>query len=226
MASLGNSKLRSVSSLSFMAIMVVAIIHLVGIVGLNSASYHAFFERLAGVNLLLSFLLVMVFHKPVNKRFVFFCLFAFIIGMSLEIIGVNTGYPFGSYCYTNVLGPQILGVPFIIGFNWILLSYSAAISVALYLKHWWQRVVAASVMMVGIDLLLESFAIHHHFWIWQSAGPPVQNYVAWFLISLLIQFGFVRLIPSSSNANAPRYLVILSLFLLIDLLFSSVGRTF
>lgn len=47
----------------------------------------------------------------------------YLIGIGAEIIGVNTGLLFGNYSYGNNLGPKIVGVPPIIGINWIVLIF-------------------------------------------------------------------------------------------------------
>ena len=199
------------------ACMLIAVNHFIGIIGLNYAPYQKLFESLAYINLLLSFALVIGFHTPLNKGLVLFCIASFTIGMVAEVVGVNTGYPFGKYYYTQAFGMQWYQVPFIIGVNWILLSYVSGMVMNGYFDSVLQRVIAASILMVAIDILLESFATRHHFWVWQQGSPPYQNYLAWFLISLLIQFIFQNFVPHGSNIQAPRYLVILTCFLAIDL---------
>jgi len=198
------------------AIIVMAVNHAIGLVGMNIQKVHTVFERLASSNLLLSFLLVIIFHTPVNRNLLLFCVFSFTVGMVAEIAGINTGYPFGSYCYTPTFGPQVFGVPVIIGVNWILLSYVSGVAVNDRLQGDWQKILAASVLMVAIDLLLESFAIRHHFWMWRDKVPPLQNYISWFIISIVIQLGFRKLIPASVNRSAIAYLVILFVFLIAD----------
>ncbi len=200
------------------ALVVMVISHLIGIVGLNSNRYNELFESIASINLLLSFILVIVFHTPVNRNLFLFCIFSFILGMGAEITGVNTGYPFGLYHYTPSFGRRVAGVPYIIGINWILLSYVAGVVVNGRLIGEWQKIAGASFLMVAIDLLLEGFATRHHLWTWQADAPPFQNYVSWFIISAIIQVAFRRLIPFSVNPNAAAYLIILLLFLFADLL--------
>ena len=205
------------SLIALAAMLIMAITHAIGIIGLNSHKYHVLFENIASINLVLSFLLVITFHKPVNRNLFLFYALSFSIGMLAEVCGVNTGYPFGLYYYTSTFGWQVYGVPFIIGINWILLSYIAGVASNMLLWAEWQKTLAASVLMVVIDLLLENFATRHHFWVWHDKIPPLQNYISWFVISLLIQFGFRRLLPASVNWNAIAYLVILFLFLISDL---------
>lgn len=226
MNSLDKSRRASLRHVKFGAILVIAVLHLVGLFGLNSIGYHTHFEKVASLNLLFSFILIMTFHRPIDGRFFAFCAFAFITGMAAEIAGVNTGWVFGSYYYTSSFGWQIVGVPVIIGVNWILLSYATAVVAYSYFQIVLIRIVSAASFMVLIDLLLERFAIRHHFWVWTSSSPPLYNYISWFIVSIIIQIVAVNLIPDKRNVLARHYLVILLLFLSADLLISIFSRTF
>jgi len=199
----------------------MAINHLIGIVGLNNNKFQPFFESLSGINLLLSFLIVLAFQVPLNMKLLWFSFLGFLAGMGAEIIGVNSGYPFGVYYYTSVFGMHVYGVPVIIGINWILLSYVTGVWANSCLKDEWQKILFASLLMVVTDLLLEGFATRHHLWIWQNNIPPVQNYISWFIISVGIQLVFRKLIPGSTNPVASGYLIILFLFLFTDLLLAA-----
>jgi putative membrane protein len=48
------------------------------------------------------------------------------------------------------------------------------------------RVVAASLLMVALDLCIEPVAIALDFWTWQSDSVPIQNYLAWFITALAL----------------------------------------
>ena len=64
------------------------------------------------------------------RRSLLFLLAASVIGASSELLGTNTGIPFGEYHYTNRLGAKILGdVPYFIPTSWYalgVLSYDLA----------------------------------------------------------------------------------------------------
>ena len=226
MSWLVNYKYTSRKGAAYVAVFVMVVLHIVGAVGLNLKNHQAAFENLAALNLFLSFILVLSFHRPMNTNLFLFLLAAFLAGMAAEIAGVATGYPFGSYYYTETFGPQLFKVPVIIGLNWALLGYVCAVVVRKIVSADLFAVVTASVLMVAIDLLLEQFAIRHHFWVWQAGLPPLRNYIAWFFISLFIQFCYRQFIPNSQNVNALPYLVLLITFLSFDLVFTFVQRTF
>ncbi len=207
-----------VSRLPLLAICFLVINHAIGVVGLNSELHKQDFENISWLNLLLSFILVFVFQRPFHKRVMSFALLAFGIGMIAEVLGVNTTFPFGSYYYTEKFGPQILGVPLIIGVNWVLLSYCCGNFTNTYLHSKWLKVFSASALMLALDLLLEPFAIRHNFWVWGNGTPPLQNYVSWFVVSLPIQYLFLHFVPGSRNPISLSYIIILVLFLTADLL--------
>ena len=58
-------------------------------------------------------------YKKGELKFLIWCLIVYTVTFSLEVLGTSTGIIFGSYTYGNTLGLKFLGVPLIIGFNWV-----------------------------------------------------------------------------------------------------------
>src|SRR5581483_3953042 len=119
------------------ALIVLFLNHAIGAVGLNYASTKGVFESVASINLLVSAALVFSFHSFFNSRFFLYAVITIMIGLSVEIMGVQTGFPFGSYFYTVKLGPRLFGVPVIIGLNWLLLSYCCSVAADIYFTSTW-----------------------------------------------------------------------------------------
>ena len=95
----------------------------------------------------------------------------------------RTGNIFGEYHYTSILGPRILGVPVVIGTNWLLLSYCFSALVLWWRPSlkWIYQVVLGASLMVLLDVIIEPFAVHYGLWIWKGRVlPSLANYVAWF----------------------------------------------
>lgn len=125
-----------------------------------------------------------------------------IIGMAAEFIGLKWGYPFGSYHYTGVLYPKVLGVPIAIGCAWLILfAYVRQMVAVVKIPAFWRAIVGAFWMM-GLDLLIDPVAAGPlGYWVWSDSGwyhgIPVTNFAGWFLVSLLLFLIF----PQSPAAN-------------------------
>jgi len=198
---------------------ILVINHLVGIVGLNSP-YVADFELVSWINLILSFVFIISFHQPLHQRFWSYASLVFLIGMAVEILGINTGIPFGKYFYTERFGPMAFGVPLIIGFNWLLLTYCTASVIGRLKVSKWFKILFAANLMTALDLLLEPFAIRHGFWVWLDGVPPIQNFVAWWAVAVLMQWMLYRFAIVVDNQIARWYVLLLAMFLMADLVLS------
>ena len=185
------------------AIILVLILHLVGLIGLKSA-YVANFEALTPLNLLITFILAYVFHEGSRQKQFYFFLLAFSVGMIVEILGVQTGFPFGDYQYTKILIVSILGVPLMIGINWFMLSYGLIALFNRFMEsaNLFVKSALAAASMTFMDVLIEPFAIQHGLWVWSNIQVPFENYLSWFVISfLLFIFGF-KILPKEKNIVA------------------------
>ena len=167
------------------SIILLFIFHLVGAVGL-SLSFRELFLALTPFNLLLSLGLYIWANDDFSADFFKLCAVLFAIGFFVEVIGVNTGILFGEYTYGEALGFKVLNTPLMIGVNWILLSISIFSVSNFFLKKKWTTILLASVLMVLMDVLIEPVAISLDFWNWAAVDIPLQNYVMWFLVSLIM----------------------------------------
>lgn len=112
------------------------------------------------------------------------CIVTFII----EAIGVATGFPFGEYTYTSILGVKLFGVPFTLGFAWLGVIYTALLLSNTKSKIY--RAIEVGIWIVIIDLILDPAAVVLGFWEWTSDGDyfsiPLSNFVAWFIIGSVL----------------------------------------
>jgi putative membrane protein len=58
---------------------------------------------------------------------------------------------------------------------------------------------AGALLMVIYDILLEPVAIRLDMWSWETVTPPLQNYIAWFIISFPLVMLLGRYTKNSSN---------------------------
>jgi uncharacterized membrane protein len=130
------------------------------------------------------------------------------IGWGAEFIGHNTGFPFGDYVYTDILQPQIAGVPLLIPVAWFMLMPSAWVMAQLIVGEerttWLKKVafVAVSAMaLTAWDLFLDPQMVGWGFWQWAEPsgyfGIPWSNYAGWLLVAgVMTALVRPRLLPS------------------------------
>ena len=196
------------------AILFLSIIHCVGIAGLYNDSTKNIFGQLVPFNILLSIAVLFYFHHRWTGRSVTSMIIILLAGFFTELIGVNTGWIFGDYYYGNSLGWKIMHTPVIIGLNWLMLIYIAEVTVRRISPGKLMPFLGAA-MLTSMDYFVEGVAIKFDLWHWQNGMVPLQNYVAWFCISLLMLWFFSRMKTVERNELATPLLIIQALFFLI-----------
>ncbi len=158
----------------------------VGVAGLLLAATRDLFISLMPLTLLLSSSVLLYFHKEWHvKHIIAFFLIA-VAGFFVEVLGVHTGQVFGSYTYGRALGFKLFNTPLIIGLNWLMLIYCVHSIMENTKMLWPLKILAAAVLMVVYDIVMEPVAISLDMWSWGDGPIPLQNYQAWFIISLLM----------------------------------------
>lgn len=198
----------------------IPIAYLIGVAGISIKIDNPQYFRVTTYFVPLSFLMLMLFHKPTNRRFWLIMALIGIMGFSIEAIGTNTGLIFGCYTYGGSLGPGLFGTPFNMAINWMMLVYL----VAFVLQHWNTSVTLKSVASASIltvfDWILEPVAIRLDMWRWDMVTPPLHNYIGWFLFSLLVFSIFYRFTPKLYNPLANIFAVMHGLFFIaLNLIF-------
>ncbi len=191
--------------------------HLVGMVGLSTESYFSIFIFLVPYNLLITFLLC-CFYISFQKYYKPMVLIA-MIGFVIEVVGVKTGVLFGEYHYGSVLGFKVLGVPLVIGLNWLVLSLATHSIMRVFLNNRFSIICTASLLMVLLDLLIEPVAIKLGFWTWDSSFVPLQNYIMWFFSAFIMQYVLIKF-NSSINYKLGLYVISSQLIFFIYLVFN------
>lgn len=208
-------------------------IYAVGLAGMLIPVTRPWFKLITPVNLLVVGGLLFYNHSGWSVRTVFSLVLVGVLSFLVEALGVNTGLIFGDYAYGPTLGPALLNTPLMIGVNWIVLVYICH-SVAVSLFGWlpakgiirktFDRAPAlmaallGGLLMVLYDFVLEPSAIALDMWTWGGGGVPLQNYLAWFLISFVfILFIGLNRINTRNVTAAPVYIIQVVFFGVIDL---------
>jgi bisanhydrobacterioruberin hydratase len=199
-------------------IALLILLHLVGLIGLLS-TYTSLFLALTPINLLLSIALVIACNGFISTQLKSWLLITFFIGYGIEVIGVKTGLIFGDYFYTEVLGYAVFGVPVLLGFNWIMVSFGSYSLVNNLKITTTFKVILAALLCVLLDIFIEPVAIFFNYWVWSGGSPPIQNYLAWFAVAAVLQGLAQYLFQGNIKSNkvaAALFLIQFAFFLLLS----------
>jgi uncharacterized membrane protein len=134
-----------------------------------------------------------------------------LLSLAVETLGAMTGFPFGAYIYTDRFGPVLGVVPLAIPLAWQVVLTNALFLVRDVAKHLprWGEALAAGLVATLYDAVLEPFATSvKGYWHWRDGAVPIQNYVAWLVVSTLLIRAFAPTIAGRADRD-PRPVIIL-----------------
>ncbi|MEV0616272.1 carotenoid biosynthesis protein [Nonomuraea sp. NPDC050404] len=116
---------------------------------------------------------------------------AALTGYAAEAVGVLTGFPFGAYRYSDVLWPQVGGVPVVVALAWGGMGLAAyAVAAAVAPAGGWARVCAGAGALTAWDVFLDPQMVRLGLWTWARdgfyRGIPLSNFAGWLLVSALV----------------------------------------
>lgn len=149
------------------------------------------------------------------KRALLFLLIASVIGFLAEVLGTNSGFPFGKYYYTDYLGAKFLGVPVVVPLVWFVIAYLCYSIVAGNTYHpladiktngralFWKIALLSAFGAVAWDLMIDPMFSSYGYWVWTGQylslpeldGIPLTNFVGWFALVALMVSVCLYLIP-------------------------------
>ncbi len=146
-----------------------------------------------------------------------FTAFCLGFGTLAESVSLRTGFPFGRYYFTDVMGPKIFQLPVLLALAYLGIGYVAWILALLILGYVDKPIygtctlalpLLASLIMVAWDLSMDpDWSTLDRAWIWQSGGGyfgvPVSNFFGWFLTSYLYYQAFALYCRANPAAAAP-----------------------
>lgn len=193
----------------------VILFHVVGIIGFSNGMLFVAFGQIVPYHLLLMGYLVFSEYNFKKPSWQIKVLLVMVLGWVIEVIGVNTGLIFGKYTYQEVLGFKVFGTPLLIGLNWALVVLGS-----LELFRWVgkYKFIAASMFLVLLDVIMEPVATRLGYWQWAEITIPLQNYIAWFIVALVLTY----ILNKEVEESKPNKTAIV--FILSQVVFFSVLR--
>lgn len=183
------------------SISIIILFHVVGLIGFIWAP--ELFKKLSPVNLLLSILLILISAKQTHYKFYFSLITIAVIGFCIEVVGVKTELIFGTYTYGSAMGFQLFSVPLLIGANWAILLYCSS-QFCKFKNHIINSLFGAF-LMTFLDYFIEQCASKFDFWYWKNDEIPLKNYLAWFIISFILNLIFQKTLSENINKTAKAF---------------------
>jgi uncharacterized membrane protein len=146
------------------------------------------------------------------------------VALGAELLGTSTGFPFGEYHYTSLLGYRIGGlVPFPIPISWFYMLY-ASLAICGGLPRGgdlrsspWRWSMIAGAILVAWDVSMDPAMVSTAHWIWGSGavfrelampdwlvrffsadafyGMPLSNWLGWYVTGTLIARIMLAIVP-------------------------------
>jgi putative membrane protein len=165
-------------------------------------------------------LIFALIHGAMSYRLrgmVVFVVLFLVVGNAIENLGVLTGFPFGRYYFTDVMGPKLFLVPVLLGFAYLGMGYLSWTLGRLILGGTrsslagWRIVVLpmlASFIMVAWDLSMDPiWSTIGHCWIWLDGGVyfgvPALNFFGWYLTVYVFYQLFAVYLQARSDDSGP-----------------------
>lgn len=151
--------------------------------------------------------------------------FGFVISLASELSGTGTGYPFGPYSYTSLLGYKVGGlVPFNIPTSWFFMLYCSLAMCGRLLRPADDRrsklvwAVVAGFVLTAWDVSMDPAMVRTAHWLWhlkpaaqQTAlervfvsdlfyGMPLSNWLGWLLTGTVVARVMLAFVPPTAWA--------------------------
>jgi uncharacterized membrane protein len=139
------------------------------------------------------------------------------VAVAFEAVGLASGVPYGSYSYSDALGPTLLGVPLLVPLAWLMMAWPSWVvgeRLAAPVRPGHRRVVrvvAAAVVFAAWDVVLDPQMVDAGYWTWADPSPglpgidtvPLTNLAGWLLAGLVLMALLDLLVHRTQVAGAP-----------------------
>ena len=113
-------------------------------------------------------------------------------GFLIELMGLKTGWPFGTYEYDPSLGPQLFDVPLVVPFAWAMIAHPILCAARRVAGNW--VFLYGGFGLMAYDLFLDPQMVTAGRWTWEVTGShvpftpevPLSNAFGWLLSGMAL----------------------------------------
>lgn len=136
-------------------------------------------------------------------------------GWGIELIGLQTSFPFGTYVYSGDLGASLAGVPLVIPLAWSMMAYPCLLAAQRLSSTNLGTALVGGWLLASWDVFLDPQMVGEGYWTWTDTGwslpgvpgIPLQNYLGWLLAAIVLMFLLNRLPRKVSGDGVPTVLL-------------------
>lgn len=144
-----------------------------------------------------------------------------ILALTVESIGIHTGWPYSPFEYAMPFGYRLLNItPWTVFIAWSPLVIGAWLLAQTWFKQYWTRFLVYLGILVGSDIILDPGAVARGLWKYTNGGfwfdVPLQNFVGW-VISGTIAYTILRITLNNREIKNIKYILIGSFSLLLPI---------
>ncbi len=136
--------------------------------------------------------------------------------IGFESLGLATGFPYGTWTYSSVLGPTLLGVPFLVPLAWLMMAWPSWVLADRLARpvrparRRLARVAWGAGIFAAWDVVLDPQMVQAGYWTWAHPSPglpgidtvPLTNLAGWVFAGLVLMTLLDLLV--TRTADAPR----------------------
>lgn len=133
-----------------------------------------------------------------------FSIFCMGVGGICECLSLRTGFPFGHYYFTDLMGPKVLDVPVLLVLAYLGIGYCSWVVGVVLLGYRSTPLTRAGVfalacvagfIMTAWDMSMDAiWSTLDRAWIWRDGGMffgvPLSNFAGWYLAAFLFYLAF------------------------------------
>jgi putative membrane protein len=139
----------------------------------------------------------------------------------IETFAILTGYPYGNFSYSDLLGFRVFGVvPWTVAFAWTPLILAAYAIGNNLISNLWLRIFVIAGILLIFDLVLDPGAVYMKFWKYSHDGffygVPLSNFAGW-IISGIIGAGIFEFLiyHFQPSLPSPKQMILSAYFIII-----------
>ena len=134
------------------------------------------------------------------------------VAICFEAVGLATGVPYGSYTYSDALGPTLLGVPMLVPLAWLMMAWPSWVVAARLTARRRARVALAAGVFAAWDVVLDPQMVQAGYWTWAHPTPglpgidtvPLTNLAGWLVAGLVLMTLLDLLVERTAVPGSPR----------------------